>query len=66
MSRYLSVVMTTGEELIVFAVNGSKEDALQHLMIADGGWVHADVRGYGPGDVWLNTANIVSIKEIER
>lgn len=63
--RYLQVILTTGEELIVYSVNGSKEDALQHLMIADGGWVHADVRGYGPGELWINTANIVSIKEVE-
>ena len=64
-SRYLSIVMTTGEEMIVYSVNGSHEDALSHLMVADGGWVHAEVRGYGPDDVWLNTAQIVSIKEVE-
>lgn len=63
--RYLQVILTTGEELIVYSVNGSTVDALQHLMIADGGWVHADVRGYGPGDLWINTAQIVSIKEVD-
>ena len=59
----LKVKMSNGDIHYVERANRSSEDLLEHLMIADGGWVHVDVKdGYSYG-IWLNTAQIVSIEE---
>ena len=61
----LAVRMANGDDLIVTAVDNLRVCLKSSIVTAKGGWVHVNAKGYGPCGLWLNTSNIVSIKEVD-
>ncbi len=62
--RTLAVRMANGDELTVTAV-GNDTSLCFYSDLRKGDWVRVRAEGHDPCGLWLNTAQIVSIEEVD-
>ena len=61
----LAVRMANGDELTVTAVGDVRINLKSRIMISGGDWIYVHAKGRSPRGLWINTAQIVSIEEVD-
>ena len=61
----LAVRMANGDDLIVTAINGCRVYLKSRIVTSKAEWIHVNVKGYGPCGLWINTAQIATVEEVD-